>query len=127
LPHATFWIQRDHRTENLGLLVIEVIRARTDRRFHRDDGEYLQQMILHDVAQCADCVVEPATVLDAEVFGHGDVNLGNTVAVPQRGQRLVGEPQALQLDDRLLAQKVVDAQDLVFIEHRTQPGIEFTR
>ena len=55
-------------------------------------------MVLHNVAQRADRIVELAAVLDADVLGHGDVDFGDAVPVPQRGQRLVGEPQELKLD-----------------------------
>jgi hypothetical protein len=35
----------------------------------------------------------------------------HSLTVPQVGQRDVGEPQVLKLDDRLLAEEVIDAQD----------------
>lgn len=84
-------------------------------------------MVLHDVAQRSHRVVELAAVLDPEVLGHGDVDLGDALAVPQLRQAVVGEAQVLQFFDGLFAQKVVHAQDLVFVEHRAQPGVEVAR
>ena len=49
------------------------------------------------------------------------------MTVPQLGQRQVAEAQILQFDDRLLAQEVVHPQDLVLVQHRMQPGVEFAR
>ena len=44
-----------------------------------------------------------------------------TVAIPQLDQREVAETQVLQFDDRLLAEEVVHPEDLVLVQHRTQP------
>ncbi len=84
-------------------------------------------MVLHDVTQGTDPVVELAAVLDAEVLGHGDLDLRDLLTVPHLGERQVAEAQILDLDDRLLAQEVVHPKDLVLFQHRMQPGIEFTR
>lgn len=118
-PHVVRRLQRRHGTEHLGLLVVEIVGTRTHRRLHRHQRQHLQQVILHDVSQGAHRVIELATVLDAEVLGHGDVNLGNALAIPQFGQVAIGEAQILQLHDGLLAQEVIDAQDLIFVEHGT--------
>jgi len=81
-------------------------------------------VVLHHVTQRTDGVVEAAALLDTEVLRHGDVDLGDAVPVPQFGERGVGEPQALQVGDRLLAQEMVDPQDLVLAQHRAHPGVE---
>ena len=81
-------------------------------------------MVLDHVAQRADGVVEPAAALDAEVLGHRDLHAGHALAVPQLGQRQVGEPQVFQLDDRLLAEEVIDAQDLALAQQPVQPGVQ---
>jgi hypothetical protein len=82
-------------------------------------------VVLDHVTQRADGVVEPAAALDAEIFGHRDLHAGHALAVPQVGQRDVGEPQVLELDDRLLAEEVIDAQDLALAQQPVQPGVQF--
>jgi hypothetical protein len=62
--------------------------------------------------------------LDAEVHGHGDLHGRDARAVPQAGQRDVGEPQVLQPEYRLLAEEVVDAQDLALGQQPVQPGVQ---
>lgn len=62
-------------------------------------------MVLHDVAKRSHRVVELAAVLDPEVLGHGDVDLGDALTVPQLRQAVVGEAQVLQFLDGLFAQK----------------------
>jgi hypothetical protein len=63
------------------------------RRVHGDQGQHLRQVVLDHVAERADGVVEPAAVLDAEIFRHRDLHAGHALAVPQFGQRHVGEPE----------------------------------
>jgi hypothetical protein len=101
-----------HGPEHLGLLVLRVVGAGADRRVHGDQWQDLQQVVLDHVPQRADRVVELTASLDAEVFGHSDLHGRDGPAIPQLGQRDVGEPQVLQPDDGLLAQEVIRAQDL---------------
>jgi hypothetical protein len=79
---------------------------------------------LRRLAQLADGVVEPAAALDTEIFGHRDLHAGHALAVPQVGERDVGEAQVLELDDRLLAEEVIDAQDLALAQQPVQPGVQ---
>jgi hypothetical protein len=56
--------------------------------------------------------------------GHRDLHAGHALTVPQVGQRDVGEPQVLELDDRFLGEEVIDAQDLALAQQSVQPGRE---
>ena len=122
--HVVLRVGRRHGAEHLRLLVLRVAGASAGRRVHGDQGQHLQQVVLDHVAQRADGVVEPAAALDAEILGHRDLHAGHALAVPQLGQRQVGEPQVLQLDDRLLAEEVIDAQDLALAQQPVQPGVQ---
>src|SRR6266571_1658584 len=51
------------------------------RLFHRDEREQLQQVILDHVARGADSVVVPRPAADADVLGHGDLNVVHVAAV----------------------------------------------
>jgi hypothetical protein len=114
-----------HGAKHFRLLVLRVVGAIPGRRVHRDQRQHLQQVVLDHVAQRADGVVERSAALDAEVLGHRDLHAGHALAVPQFGQRHVGEPQVLQLDDRFLAEEVIEAQDLALAQQPVQAGVQF--
>ena len=57
-------------------------------------------------------VVELAAPLDADRLGHGDLHVVDVIAVPQRLEDAVGEPEHHDVLDRLLAEIMVDAIDL---------------
>ena len=63
-------------------------------------------------------VVVAGARADAEVLGRGDLDVVDVVAVPHRLEHAVGEPERQQVLDRLLAQVVVDAEDLALVEDR---------
>jgi len=88
------------------------------RRFHRQQRDDLEQMVLNDVAQTAGAFVEFAATLHAEILGQRDLYAGHTVAVPDRLQERVGEAEIEDVHDRLFAEIVVDAEDRIFREHR---------
>ena len=94
------------------------------RGLHEHQRQHLQQVVLHDIAQCADLVVERAAVLDAEVLGHGDLDRLDILPPPQRLEPGVGEAHIFDVLDGLLAQVVVDAQDLILANDRQQSVIE---
>ncbi|CAM5734932.1 hypothetical protein SFUMM280S_04815 [Streptomyces fumanus] len=74
-------------------------------------------MVLDDVPGGADAVVVAGPAADADVLGHGDLHVVDVGPVPDRLVHLVGEAQRQDVLDRLLAQVVVDAEDLVRLEH----------
>ncbi len=80
-------------------------------------------MVLHHVAHDADGVVEGTAALDAEGLGHGDLDAGHVVPVPHGLQQGVGEAVDEQVLDRLLAQVVVDAED-VWLGERLVHSVE---
>ena len=68
-----------------------------------------------------------AAILDAEALGHRDLDALDVVAVPDRLEHRVGEPQVEQLLEAHLPQEVVDAQELRLVDHRVQLGSERAR
>ncbi len=91
---------------------------------HRDQGQDLQEVVLHHVPQCPHHVVEGPAVVDAEVLGEGDLHAFNVLAVPDRCQQRVGEAQVGQVQHRLLAEEVVDPQDLLLLQQAVQPLVQ---
>jgi len=81
-------------------------------------------VVLDHVTQRTHRVVEGAPVLDAEVLGQGDLHSGHMLAIPHRLEQRIGESEEMDVQHRLLAQEVVDAQDLVLGEHLVQLGVE---
>ena len=65
--------------------------------------------------------------LDAERFGDGDLHVVDVLVVPDRLEDRVGEPQRQQVLHRLLAQVVVDAEDLVLGEVLVKPLVQLLR
>ena len=66
-------------------------------------------MVLHHVAQSAGSVIiTAATAFHAEVFGAGDLDVADVLAVPERFEDGVGETQHHQVLRGFLAEIVVD-------------------
>ena len=63
-----------------------------------------------------DWLVEAALVPDADLLGHGDLDVVDVVLVPDRLEQVVGEPEGQHVLDRLLAEVVVDAVELALLE-----------
>ena len=71
----------------------------------------LEDVVLDDVADGTGLVVEGASPLDAEVFGHGDLNALDEVAVPEGFEEGVGEAEGDDVVDGAFGEVVVDAED----------------
>jgi hypothetical protein len=87
-----------------------------------NEGQDLQEMVLHDVTHRADGVVESPAILDSEVLGHRDLDRLDVLAVPDRLEQGVREAEVDDVLHRLLAEKVVDAEEALLGEDRGQPG-----
>jgi hypothetical protein len=84
--------------------------------------------VVHDhVADRADRVVEVAAVLDPEVLRHRDLDGGDVVAVPDRLEHGVREPQVQRLDQSHLSQEVVDAVELRLVDVLVDLVIQLAR
>ena len=81
-------------------------------------------MILQHVARGAAAVVVTAAGADAELFGDGDLDVVDVATVPERLEDRVGETQDEEVLDGLLAEIVVDAEDLRLAEIAGGDGVE---
>ena len=115
---------RPDGAQHLDLLVAQRFGIEVGRRLHGDQCEHLQQMTLHHVAQGAGGVVVAGPPLDAAGLGMGDLHMVDIVAVPQRLEHQVGEPEHQDVLHRLLAEVVVDAIELILLPVLVQPVIE---
>ena len=82
------------------------------------------KMVLHHVADGASLFVKLAASLDAELFRHRDLHAVNVIAVPDGLEKAVGKAEDQQVLDRLLAEIVVDAKDVVLGKHLMQGVVQ---
>ena len=84
-------------------------------------------MVLEEVAAGAGLLVERAAALDADRLGHRDLHVVDVAAVPDGLEDAVAEPEDQQVADRLLAEVVVDAVDLLLAEDLADLAVEADR
>ena len=112
--------RRRDRLEHLDLLVAHLVGLEGRRRLHAHEREQLQHVVLDQVAQRARLVVVARPRADPDVLGGRDLDVVDEVAVPDRLEHVVGEPERHHVLDGLLAQVVVDAVDLLLAEGATE-------
>ncbi len=115
------------RTQHLQLLVAHRIGLHRARRFHRHEAQKLQHVVLHHVAQRAGLVVIGDAVFQPDGFGHGDLHVVDMGGIPQRFVERIGEAQRHQILHRLLAEIMVDAEDLLLVEDRADLVVQRAR
>ena len=84
-------------------------------------------MVLEDVADRSRLLVEARTTLDAERLAHGDLDVVDHEAVPDRLEDAVAEAQDEHVLDGLLAQVMVDPVDLAFVEVLREELVQLPR
>ncbi len=73
-------------------------------------------MVLHHVAKRSGLFVVGRAALDAEALRDRDLHLSDSLAAPERLDEHVRESEHEEVLDRLLAEVVVDAVDLLLLE-----------
>ena len=86
-----------------------------------------EQVIGDHVAQRAGRLVEIAALLHADRLRRGDLHVIDPVAVPDRFEQPIGEAERHDALDRVLAEKVVDPEDLVFVQRALDVGVQLAR
>ena len=102
--------------QDLHLLVADRAVIERRRRLHADEREKLKQVVLHDVPHRADTVVVAGALFDPDRFGGRDLHVIDVLTCPDRLEDAVREPQDQDVLHRLLAEVVIDAEDLVLAE-----------
>ncbi len=120
-------IERTRRCEHLHLLVLQEARLVPDRRLHGQECDDLQQVVLEHVADRTDRVVERAPALHADLLRHRDLHAADVAPVPDRFEQGVREAEDEEVLDGLLAEVVVDAEDVLLGEHLMQHLVQFER
>jgi hypothetical protein len=102
--------------KRLRLLVAHGVGVEVDRRLHRGQRNELQEVVLEDVARRTRLLVERCAAFDAHRLGDGDLHMVDVEARPERLEDPVREPQREHVLHGLLAEVVVDAEDLGLVE-----------
>ena len=84
-------------------------------------------MIGHHIAQRACRLIEGSAAFDADRFGHGHLHVIDAVAVPDRLEHAIGKAQRHDVLNRLLAEEVVDPENLIFAECPQHAGVKRAR
>ena len=99
--------------EELGPFVAHPFGLPPGGRLDGGDGEQLHHVVLEHVAEHAGLFVVAGALLDAEGLGGDDPDVVDVVAVPQRLEDRVGQPEGEHVLHRLFGEVVVDPEDLV--------------
>ena len=116
-----------HAVQDLLLLGAHRRGAHGAGLLHGGQRQELEEVVLDDVAPRADGVVVAGARADPDVLGHGDLHVVDVALVPQRLEDRVGEAQGEDVLDRLLAQVVVDAEDVVGAHDPPHQGVQLGR
>ena len=102
--------------EELHLLVADTLHVGPVGRLHAEESHDLHQVILDHVPKTSRCVVEGTTPIDPEGLGHGDLDIANVVAVPDRLEEGIGEAGVEDVLRRFLTEVVIDPEDLTLFK-----------
>ena len=114
--HDVRRLDREHRPEDLVLLLADRPRFQGGRRLHGHERHHLQQVRDHHVLVRAGRLVEVGALPQPEGLRDVDLDVVDEVAVPDRLEQPVGEAERQDVLGRLLAEEVVDAEDLALVE-----------
>jgi hypothetical protein len=79
------------------------------------------------VAERAGLLEESGAALDRQLLGHVDLDIVDVPAVPDRFEQAVGEAKREDVLHGLLAEEMVDPEDLGLVEHGVQALVERAR
>jgi len=71
-------------------------------------------MVLHHIPDRSHIVVKASSILHAELLRHRDLNAFHVEVVPDRLEEGVGEAKVNHILDGILAQIMIDAEDIFF-------------
>uniref|UniRef100_E6PY25 Uncharacterized protein n=1 Tax=mine drainage metagenome TaxID=410659 RepID=E6PY25_9ZZZZ len=95
-----------------------------DGRLHGDEAEQLHDVVLDDITQRAGFLVKRTAAFDAEGFRSGDLYVVDVVAIPDWLEDAVAEAEDEDVLDGFLAEIVIDAEDLFFLEDGIDAAVQ---
>ena len=115
------------RAHNFHLFIANAIGAEIRRRFHGNETQKLQQVILHHVAQRSGRFVVTGAAFHPERFRRGDLNVIDVARIPDRLENRVRETQHQNVLRRLFAEKMIDPVSLIFRKGIADDPIKLAR
>ena len=116
--------QRADRLQHLHLLVSDRALIEADRWLHGHQCQQLQLVVLDDVAERAGALVIASAAFNSQFLGDRDLDRVHVLVVPDRLEDGVGEAEGEDVLNGLLAQVVVDPEDLVLVEDGLHLGVQ---
>ena len=114
--------------DDFHFFITHAVGGQIGRRLHGHQAEKLEQVVLHHVPQRAGgVIISAAAAFHAEVFGAGDLDVVDVLAVPERLEDRVRKPQHHEVLRGFLAEVVVDPVGVPFFEGGVHHFIEMTR
>ena len=123
-PHDIVGGDRADGAEELYLFVAHALLVRPEGRFHAEKSNHLHEVVLDHIAKATCGVIEGAASIHAEGLGHGDLDIADVLTVPDWLEEGIGKPRVEHVLGRLLAEIVVDAEDLLLIENLVKDTVE---
>ena len=113
-------------TQQFRLLLAHGVGVEGHRRLHRRHRDQLEKVVRHHVTKRARRIVKFAALLDADRFRYRDLHVVDAIPVPNGLEEAVRESERHDVLHRFLAEKVIDAENLVFVqilEHAVVQGL----
>ena len=109
------------------MLVVNRIRVEIGGRLHGAQRDQLEDVVRNHVAEGAGRLVIAAAQLDSELLGDRDLHVIDVAAIPDRLEDSVGETECENILDRFLAEIMVDAIDLLFVDDLADRAVQGDR
>ncbi len=119
--------QRLNRAQHFGLLIVNCIGIEIGGRLHGGKRDQLKDVVRNHVAEGAGRLVIAAAQFDSQLFGDGDLHVIDVAPIPDRLEDAVGEAKRENILHRFLAEIMVDAIDLLFIDNLADGVVQSDR
>src|SRR5271165_1262358 len=120
-------LDRQHAAKHLVLFLADGLGLQRCGSLHRHEAEDLEQVRDHHVPIGSGLLVKGGSFAETQLLRHIDLNVVDEIAVPNRFEQPIGKTERENVLRRFLAEKVVDAENPVFVEYLVQSGIQRDR
>ena len=110
------WLDRQHRAEDLDLLLGNSVSVDRGGRLHCGEGQHLEEVRDHHVSIRAGGFIERGSLLETERLGDIDLDMVDHVAMPDRLEQTIGETERQDIERGFLPEEVIDAEHLILVE-----------
>ncbi len=111
--------------KDFDLFVAHCVGVEAAGRLHGDQRQQLEEVILEHVAQHARGIVISRAVTDIHAFRHRDLHVADVAAVPNGFEDGIGKAEEQDVLRGFLAEIMVNAVNLAFVEGGMQDAVEF--